>query len=115
MNTSGDKEEWTVYLSYENIDLTNRSKHLNLGSVSVAPLPVPPKYYFKRHGKSTCMKEEQIHNREVLRKVFHHIFCYLDTHLNTGKLLLCADRRIRQWYSVFCALIADYFKNIHLN
>jgi len=71
--------------------LTIRSKPSNLASIFVALLPVPPKYHFKGHGKTTAVKEQQIHNQEVLRKVFELIFRPLDSLFNTGKLMLCAD------------------------
>ena len=61
------------------------------------------------------MKEQQVHNREVLRKVFELIFRPLDALFNTGKLMLCADGRMRQCYPVICAWTADYFENIHLH
>jgi len=114
-NYSGDKKEWAVYLSLRNIDLTIISKSSNLVSVLVALLPVPPKYHFKGHVKTTTMKKQQIHNRDVLRKVFELIFRPLDALFNTGKLMLCADGRMRQCYPVICAWTADYFANIHLH
>jgi len=72
-----DKKEWPVYLSLGNIDSTIRSKPLNLASILVALLPIPPKYHFKGHGKTTDVKEQQIHNRKVLRMVFELIFVLL--------------------------------------
>ena len=114
-NYSGDNKEWPVYLSLGNIDLTIRSKPSNLASILVALLPVPRKYHFKGHGKTSDVKEQQIHNREVLTTVFDLIFCPLDTHLNTGKHMLCADGRMWQCYPVICAWTADYFENIHLH
>ena len=114
-NYSGDKKEWPVYLSLGNIDLTIRSNPSNLASILVTLLPVPPKYHFKGHGKTTAVKEQQVHNREVLRKVFKIIFRPLDALFNTGKLMLCADGRMRQCYPVICAWTADYFENIHLH
>jgi hypothetical protein len=38
----------------------------------------------------------------------------LDALFNTGKLTICAVRQMWQCYSVVCAWIADYFKNIHV-
>jgi len=61
------------------------------------------------------VKEQQIHNREVLRKIFELTFCPLDALLTPGKLILCADSRMRQCYPVICAWMADYFENIHLH
>jgi len=61
------------------------------------------------------MKEQQIHNQEILRKVFELIFRPLDVLFNTGKLLLCVDGRMRQCYPVIRARTADYFKNIYLH
>jgi len=114
-NFLGDKKEWPVYLSLGNINSTIRSKLSNSASILVALHPVPPKYHFKGHGKGTAMIEQQIHNREVLRKVFELIFCALDKHFNTGKLMLCADGRMQQCYPVICAWMADYFEIIHLH
>jgi len=61
------------------------------------------------------MKEQQIHNREVLRKVFELIICPLNALFNGGRLVLCADCRMQQCYPVICAFTADYFKIIHLH
>jgi len=61
------------------------------------------------------MKELQIHNREVLRKVIELIFHPLESLFNTGKLMLCADGWMRQCYPVICAWTADYFENIDLH
>jgi len=102
-------------LSLGNIYSTIRSQTSNLASILVALLPVPPKYHFKGLGTTTGVKEQQIHNREVLRKVFELIFRPLDALFNTGKLMLCVDGRMRQCYPVICAWTADYFENIHLH
>jgi hypothetical protein len=61
------------------------------------------------------VKEQRIHNREVVRKVFKLIFRPVDALFNTVKLLLCADGWMRQCYPVICAWTADYFENIHLH
>jgi hypothetical protein len=90
-NNFGGKKEWPVYLNLGNIDLTIRSKPPNRTNIFVALVPVPPKYQFKGNGKTTAVKEQQIHNREALRNVFERIFRPLDSLFNTGKLMLCAD------------------------
>jgi len=82
-------------MSLGSIDSTIRSKPSILASILVALLPVPPKYHFTGHGKTTAVKEQQIYNREVLKKVFELIFRPLDALFNTGKLMLCADSRMR--------------------
>jgi hypothetical protein len=87
----------------------------NLSSILVALLPIPPKCHFRGHGKTTAVKEQQIHNREVVRKVFKLIFRPLDALFNTGKLMLCVDSQMRQWYPIICAWTADYFENIYLH
>jgi hypothetical protein len=102
-------------LSPRNIDSTIRSKPSNLASILVALLPVPPKYPIKGHGKTTAVKDQQIYNREVLRKVFELIFCPLDVLFNTGKLVLAVDGQMQQSYPVIWAWMADYFENIHLH
>jgi len=107
--------QWPVYLSLRNIDLMIRSKPSNLASILVALLPVPPKHRFKGHGKTSAVKEQQIHNRQVLRKVFELIFCPLDVLFNTGKLMLCADSQMWQCDPVICAWTADYCENLHLH
>jgi len=95
--------------------LTIRFKPSNLASILVALLPIPPKYHFKEHGKTTAMKEQQIHNQEVLRKVFKLIFHPLDVLFDTAEPMLCADIPMRQFYPGICAWTADYFENIHLH
>jgi len=52
-------------MSLGNIDSTIRSKPSNLANITVALLPVPPKYQFKGHGKPTAMKRQQVNNPEV--------------------------------------------------
>jgi len=88
---------------------------LNLASILVALLPVPPTYHFKGQGKTTALKEQQIPNREGLKKVFELIFRPVDVLFNTGKLMLCADGWMWQCYPVICLWMADYFENIHLH
>jgi len=114
-NYLGDKKECPWYLSLGNIHSMIISKPFNLGSIPVALLPVPPKHHFKWHGKTTAVREQQIHNQEVLRKVFELIFDPLDALFNTGKLMLCGDGRMRQCYPVISAWTADYFENMHLH
>jgi len=58
---------------------------------------------------------DEIHNQEVLRKVFDLISRPFDVLVNTGKLLLCADGRMQQSAPVICTWTADYFEHIHLN
>jgi hypothetical protein len=114
-NYSVDKKEWPVYLSLGSIDSTIRSKPSNVASLLVALLSVPLKYDFEGHGNASAVKEQQIHNREVLRNVFEHIFHPLNVLFNTGKLILYADSRMWQCYPVISAWTADYFENIHLH
>jgi hypothetical protein len=102
-------------LSPGNNDSTIRSEPSNLASILVALLPVPPKYHFKELGKTTGVKEQQIQNREVLRKNIEIIFRHLDELFNTGKRMVCADGQMWQCYPVICAWTADYFENIDLH
>jgi len=114
-NHSSDKKEWPVYFSVGHIDSTTRSTTLNLATILVAHLPVPPKYHFQGDGKITAMQRRKVHNLEVWRKVFERIFCRLKVHLNTGKVMLCANGWMLQCYPVICAWTADYFEIIHLH
>ena len=95
-NYSGYKNEGPVNLSLGNIDLTIRSHPSNLVSILVGLLPVPPKYHFTGHRKTTAGKEQQIHNREVLRNVFDLLCRHLDAIFNTGKFMLCANGQMQQ-------------------
>jgi len=108
-------KEWPVYLSLGNIDSTISSKPSNLASILVALLPVPRKYHFKGHGKTTAVKEQQIDNWEVLRKVFELFFGPLDALFTTEKLMLCAASRMQQYYPVISAWTAGTVGNIHLH
>jgi len=99
-NYSRDGNEWPVYFSVGNINSTIGSKPPNLANIVVALVPVPPKYHFKGHGKTTAVKDQQIHNLEVLGKVSELRIRPLDTLFDTGKLLLCVDCRMRQCYPV---------------
>jgi len=69
------------------------SKPLNLGNILVALLPVSPQYHFEEHGKTTAVKEQPIHNREVLRKDFK-LFFTLSTHFPTWESL-CFVQMVR--------------------
>jgi len=91
-----------------------RSKSSNLARILVALLHVPPKYRFEGHGKTTAVKEEQIHNREVLCMIFDLILRPLHAVFNTSNLLHCADGQMRHCYPVICSWRADYFENIQL-
>jgi len=44
------------------------SKSGNLACFKVALLPISQRYHYKDHGKMTSLKEQQIQNREVLKK-----------------------------------------------
>jgi hypothetical protein len=114
-NYFGDKTEWPVYFRLGNIDSMMRSKPSNLGCILAAFLPIPPKYHFNGDRKPRAVKDQQIHNGDVLRKVFEHIFRPLDVLFNTGQLMLCADSRMRQCNHVICARTADFSENIHLH
>jgi len=113
-NYSGDQMEWPVYLSLGNNNLTITLQSSNLDSMLVALLGIPPKYNIKGDSKSTSMKEQQIHNQEVVRKVFELFFRPFDLHFNTPQNMLGVDVLMRQWYCIICVWIAEYFKNIHL-
>jgi len=115
INYLGDTKKWLVDCSLGNIDSTTRSKPSNHASIFVALHSLPLKYHSEGHGKTTAMKEQQIHNCEVSRNVFGLISRPLDTLCNTEKLMLCADGRMRQCHPVICAWTADYFKNLHLH
>jgi len=59
------KMEWPVYLTCGNVDSTIRSKASNLSNILVALLIVLPQSHFKGDGKTTDVKEQQIHGQEV--------------------------------------------------
>jgi len=108
-------KKWPVYLSLRNIDSTIRSKHLNHARIRVALFSILRKYHFIALGITTAVKEWQIHNGEVSRKVFELIFCPLSVLFNTGKLMVCVDSLIRQCYCVICAWTAQYIWNVQLH
>lgn len=107
--------EWAVYLSLGQVDSKIRLNPTNVGSILVALLHVPRKYHLKGHQATTVVKQHQIHNREDLWKVFKHIFCRLDSLINTGELMLHVDGRMRQCHPASSAWMAAYFENTHLN
>jgi hypothetical protein len=86
-----------------------------LGSILVVLCPLSPKYHFTEHGETTTVKEQQIHNSEIVRKVFKLVFWPLDALFNTEKLMLCVDYRMQQGLPVICPQMVDYFENIHLH
>jgi hypothetical protein len=90
-----------------------RSKRCNHASIHVSFLSVTPKYNFKRHGKISAGKEQQILSWKAARKVLDLIFCPLDALVKIGKLLLCADSSIWRCYFVIFALTADYVENVY--
>jgi len=63
----------------------------------------------------TAVKEQQIHDGKVLRKVFELIFRPLDALFNHGTLMLCADSQMGQRYPFICAWTAAYFKQIPMH
>jgi len=91
-----------------------RSRPVNLANLLVALLYVPPKSHFKGHRKTTAVKEQQIHNQEVLRKVFKLIFSPLDARFNTRTLWVWVDGRMRQCYPFICSWTAEYFEAIRI-
>ena len=92
-----------------------RSKISNLAFILVALLPIPIKYQFNGHGKTTAVKEQYIHNGEVLRNGFELNFCPVDALFHSANQKLCEDGRMRQCYTVIRAWTADYFENIQLH
>jgi len=76
------------------------------------PSSLPRKFHFKGHGKTATVKEQQIHNREDLWNAIELIFHHLDAVVNTRKLMLRAECRMRQCYPAMCAWMADYFENV---
>jgi len=87
----------------------------NLASLLVTLIPIAPTYHFKGPGKTTALEEQQIHNREDLRKVFELISRHPQVPFNTGKHMLGAGSHTRQCYPVICAWIGDNFEHIHLH
>jgi len=114
-NNPGDQMKWSVYLSLRYIDSTIRSKASHVPSILVALHPVPLKYHFKEHGKTTAVNEHQVHIQDGLEMVFEHIFHSFDVHFHTAKLLLGTDNRNGQCYHAISAWMADYFEKIHLH
>jgi hypothetical protein len=60
------------------------------------------------------MMEPPIHNQRISRKIVWLNFRPLDVLLNIGKLILCADGQMQQWYPDINTLMAYNFENIHL-
>jgi len=90
------------------------TKACESGKHSCCPSSCCSKYHFKGHGKTTAVNERQINNQEVLRNVLELSSCPLDALFNTGQLMLCAGRCMRQCHHVICSWTADNFGNIHL-
>jgi hypothetical protein len=61
-NSSGNKKEWPVHMSLENINWMIKSTPLNLGSIVDPSLPIPPRYHHNGHGKISSKKQKKIHN-----------------------------------------------------
>ena len=61
------------------------------------------------------MKEQEIHNRDILRMVFSLISLPLNARFNTVLLMLSADGWMQQCSPVICLSMADHFVNIHLH
>jgi len=85
----GDKKNWPAHLCLRKISMTIRWKRSNHAWIFVALLPIPPKYLFNGHQKTTPTKEEPILNWEVLTTIFEHTFHPLDLRFcNTGRFTL---------------------------
>jgi len=94
----GNTKELQVFLILGNINSMIRWKPLNLPTMLCALLHVPPKYHSEWPGKSADVNKQQIHNQEILCKVFNLISHHLGTQLNMEIEIVCADGRIWQWY-----------------
>jgi hypothetical protein len=92
-----------------------RSKGLNPGSLPVALHSFTLKCHIEGHEITTTQMEQQIYKWEVFGKFLESIFRSQDRLFNDGKLMLCEDSGMHQWYSVICACMADYFENDQIN
>jgi hypothetical protein len=61
------------------------------------------------------MKDQLLHNREGLTKVFKLISRHLHPSFNSGKLIIFADSQNWQLYPDICTCTADYFENSYLH
>ena len=91
----------------------SRLKPSTHSSILVAIVPVSLTYHFKGHRNSGVKKEQQVHDREVLRNVIERNSCPVDACFNTGDLMLCAEGLMGQCYPVIFSWLAAYFENIH--
>ena len=112
-NFSGDQKAWPLYLTIGNLDSVVRNKPSYLGYITLALLPVPPKF----QGISTTLDDKL--RREAQAALFHvatHIFQPLHKHTESGIQLPCADGFIRHCHPVLASYIADHSeqtKNLH--
>jgi hypothetical protein len=87
----GSQKEWPVYLSLGNIDSTIQSKPSTHRGIHVSLLPIPSKDGIETDGITTFVKEQLSLGRGSPTWFFGLFFRSLNTHFNTGMLMLLAD------------------------
>jgi len=116
-NFAGDKTEWPVYITMENVSSIIPQMPSTHTIIMVALLPIPMKSC-NIHQKR--LKEQRQTNREVLNEVLRQVLQLLTLKQNPNAEsgyynVFCADGNFRRWKPVLAALFAgcpDY-SNLH--
>src|SRR5437588_5717059 len=110
-NFSGDKKVWPMYITIGNLPSTKHNKPGSIAVLLLTLLPVPPKLL----QSSSANNVEREVNADTLQGVFDLIFTPLQDTALEGVLIDCADGRVRNYFPILAAWIADHMENVSLH
>jgi len=109
-NLSGDKKAWPAYLTVGNLPATGRNRPGSFAVLFLALLPVPPKLT-----KSSADHLQRQINADILRGIFELLFEPLQKAALEGVNIDSADGKVRRWFPILSAWIADHMENVALH
>jgi len=118
LNTTGDKNEWPVYMTISYLSLKISQMPSTHSIVLVTLMPIPIK---NRNISQTRLEKQRHTNREVLNEVLQQVFQRLSIkQIPSAESqyynVLFADGNFRHWKLVFAASLADghEYSDLHL-
>jgi hypothetical protein len=116
-NLPGDKKEWPVYMTIENLSLKLRQMDSMHSIVMLAPLPIPIK---NGNFPEKWLDEQRHTNREVLKEILQRVlqsltFKHYPSDESAYYNVLCADGNFRHCKPVLAAWLADCpeYRDLH--
>jgi len=110
-NISGDKKAWPVYITIGNLPSARRNSPGSMAVLLLALLPIPPK--FSKSSKAEQRRRKI--NADTLQDVFELIFAPLQDVAHAGIAIDCADSKVRQFFPILSAWIADHMEYVALH